>query len=88
MPRRKQNEPEPEPEVWTPPQALEWLLFKARRIKYGTNQYLEIANLIRSFLRERVALNKQIEKQQIEIERLTQLKTRRAYQTEGDGEWS
>lgn len=79
---------EPHPEVWAPPQAITWLLFKARKIKFGTNQYLEIANLIRSLIKERSALQKEIDKQQEEIARLQKIKTRRAYQTEGDGEWS
>lgn len=79
---------EPQPEVWSSPQALTWLLFKANKIKFGTNQYLEIANLIRSLLRQRAALEKKVDNLEAEVARLQKIKTRRAYQTEGDGEWS
>lgn len=78
-----------EAEKLTPDHALRFLLAYAARIKYGENQYMETANLIRKMIQERRDLQNRVDELEKEVIRLTTPKPKRtrAYGTEGNGEW-
>lgn len=68
----------------TPFNAIGWLLVKAKAIKIGTNQPLQIANLIRRLIKERADLQAKLDKA---LEPPVKPKPRERHPTEGNGSW-
>lgn len=71
----------------TPYEALTWLKRRAKHVKIGRDVHTDVADVIRTLISDRTALQKEVTTLEQQIAVLQKPKRTRAFGTEGDGEW-
>lgn len=71
----------------TPHEAIQWLTRRGKHVKFGADNYAEIANVIRSLVRDRANLWKAVDAYGKEEQERLNPKKRVPFETEGNGQW-
>ncbi len=72
---------------WTPLEAMAWLKRRRGAARLGKDYFALTLDVLRSLIRERAELNKQVSQLEQEIARLQKLKTPVPFGVEGQGQW-
>lgn len=79
--------PEPEPEPVNPMASLVWLTKQANKQRFGKSNFTDCAETIRSLMRDRAQLTRQVEKLELQIAALQKKAEKQPYDTGGQGQW-
>lgn len=79
--------PEPEPEPVNPMDSLTWLHKQSKQQRFGKDNYANCANVIRSLIRDRAILTRQVEKLEQQIAALQKQRIRTPFDVGGQGKW-
>jgi len=80
------DEPEPDESV-NPMEALAWLVKQESKQRFGKDNYTLCLKVIRSLIRDRAELTRQVEKLENKIAALQKAKEKLPYDIGGQGQW-
>ena len=71
----------------TPIKAIEWLLLQSKRLRFGRDNYLDVANLIRQLVQERHDLRKLVTQYERAAAPKPRVRKPHLETPEGTGQW-